>query len=55
MRIFLAPILNFVLFHCFVCIFFGVLECVGHSYAYTPIHDFLRDVWIQIQSAAVAS
>jgi hypothetical protein len=38
----------------FFCIFFGGLECVGHSFAYVALFVFLRDVWIR-QRAAVAS
>ena len=38
-----------------LCIFFGVLECVGHSFANVAHLWFLRDVWIRTQSAAVAS
>ncbi len=39
----------------FFCIFFGGLECVGHSFAYVAQHFvFLRDVWIRTQIAAVA-
>ncbi len=37
------------------CIFFGGLECVGHSFAYVAHFVFLRDVWIRTQRAAVAS
>jgi hypothetical protein len=33
----------------------GVLECVGHSFAYVAHFEFLRDVWIRTQRAAVAS
>ncbi len=36
-------------------VFFGGLECVGHSFAYVAHLWFLRDVWIRTQSAAVAS
>ncbi len=39
----------------FFHIFFGGLECVGHSFAYVAHLWFLRDVWIQTKSAAVAS
>jgi hypothetical protein len=39
----------------FFCIFFGGLECVGHSFAYVAHFVFLRDAWIRTQSAAVAS
>jgi hypothetical protein len=39
----------------FFCIFFGGLECVGHSFAYVALFVFLRDVWIRTQRAAVAS
>ncbi len=35
--------------------FFGVLECVGHSFAYVAHYVYLRDVWIRTQRAAVAS
>jgi hypothetical protein len=31
------------------------LECVGNSFAYVAQFVFLRDVWIRIQRAAVAS
>jgi len=33
------------------------LECAGYFFAYSmsPIFAFLRDVWIRIQSAAVAA
>ncbi len=37
------------------CIFFGVLGCVGHFFAYVAHFVFLRDVWIQTQGAPVAS
>jgi hypothetical protein len=37
------------------CIFFGGLECVGHSFAYLAHLVFLRDVWIRTQRATVAS
>ncbi len=30
-------------------IFFGGLECVGHSFAFVPNFVFLRDVWIRTQ------
>ncbi len=43
------------LFKLFFCIFFGGLEFVGHSFAYVAHLWFLRDVWIQTQSTAVAS
>ena len=36
-------------------IFFGGLECVGHSFAYVEPLVFLRDVWIRTKRAAVAS
>ncbi len=36
-------------------IFFGGLECVGHSFAYVGHFDFLRDFWIRTQRAAVAN
>ncbi len=39
----------------FFDIFFGGLECVGHSFAYVAHLWFLRDVWIRTQSAAVGS
>ncbi len=39
----------------FLHIFFGWLDCVGHSFAYVAHFVFLRDVWILTQSAAVAS
>ncbi len=39
----------------FLYIFFGGLECVGHSFAYVAHLWFLRDVWIRTQSTAVAS
>jgi hypothetical protein len=39
----------------FLCLFFGGLECVGHSFAYVFHVVFLRDVWIQTQRAALAS
>ncbi len=39
----------------FFCIFFGGLECVGHSLAYVAHLWFLRDIWIRTQSDAVAS
>ncbi len=39
----------------FLYIFFGGLECVGHSFAYVAQYVFLRDVWIRTQRAAVAS
>ncbi len=35
------------------CIFFGGLECVGHSFAYVAHILILRDVWIRTQRAAV--
>jgi hypothetical protein len=37
------------------CIFFGGLECVGHSFAYVAHFVFLRDGWIRTQRAAVSS
>ncbi len=38
------------------CVYFiGRLECVGHSFAYVALFDFLVDVWIRTQKAAVAS
>jgi hypothetical protein len=36
-------------------IFFGGLECVGHSFAYVALFGFLSDVWIRTQSTAVKS
>ncbi len=36
------------------CIYFGGLDCVGHSFAYVAHFVFLRDVWIRTQRAAVA-
>jgi hypothetical protein len=36
-------------------IFFGGLECVGHSFAYVTHYVFLRYVWIRTQRAAIAS
>jgi hypothetical protein len=39
----------------FCCIFFGGLKFVGHSFASVAHFAFLRDVWIRIQRAAVAS
>jgi hypothetical protein len=36
------------------CLFFGGLECVGHSFAYVPHFESLRDVWIRTQRAAIA-
>jgi hypothetical protein len=36
-------------------VFFGGLECVGHSYAYVARFVVLRDVWILTQRAAVAT
>jgi hypothetical protein len=36
-------------------LFFGGLECVGHSFAYVAHFVFSGDVWIRIQRAAVAS
>jgi hypothetical protein len=38
-----------------VCIFFGGLERVGHSFAYVAHFVFLRDVWIRTQRADLAS
>ncbi len=35
--------------------FSGGLGCVGHSFAYVAHFEFLGDVWIQTQRAAVAS
>ncbi len=34
---------------------FCVLECDGHSFAYVAYFEFLRDVWIRTQRAAVVS
>jgi hypothetical protein len=42
-------------FNSFSCVFFGGLECVGHSFAYVAHFVFLRDFWIRTQIAAVAS
>ncbi len=39
----------------FLDIFFGGLECVGHSFAYVAHFVILGDVWIRTQRAAVAS
>jgi hypothetical protein len=39
----------------FFVYFFGGLECVRHFFAYVANFVFLRDVWILIQKAAVAS
>ncbi len=39
----------------FFCIFFGRLDCVGHSFDYVTHFVFLGDVWIRTQRAAVAS
>ena len=36
-------------------IFFGGLECVGHSFAFVANFVVLRDVWIRTQRAAIAS
>jgi hypothetical protein len=36
-------------FNIFKC-FFGVLECVGHSFAYVAHFVFLRYVWIRTQN-----
>jgi hypothetical protein len=36
-------------------IFFGGLQCVGHSFAYVAHFEFFRDVWIRTQRAAVPS
>jgi hypothetical protein len=36
-------------------VFFGVLECVGHTFAHVAHLIFLRDVWIKTLRAAVAS
>jgi hypothetical protein len=33
----------------------GLLECVGHSFAFVAHFEFLRDVWIRTQRAALAS
>jgi hypothetical protein len=35
----------------FFCIFFGGLECVGHSFAYVAHFVFLRKAWIRTQIA----
>ncbi len=35
-------------------LFFGGLQCVGHSFAYVAHFVFLRDVWIRTQRPAVA-
>jgi hypothetical protein len=35
--------------------FFGGPGCIGNSFAYVAHFVFLRDVWIRIKSAAVAS
>ncbi len=49
------PLLKLFIFYFFVY-FFGRLECVGHFFLLmSPILDLMRDVWIQIQKAAVAS
>jgi hypothetical protein len=40
---------------CVVQYVFGVLECVGHSFAYVAHFVYLRDVWIRTQRAAVPS
>jgi hypothetical protein len=36
-------------------LFLGGQEFVGHSFAYVAHFEFLRDVWIRIQRAAMAS
>ncbi len=36
----------FYIFCIFLYLFFGGLECVGHSFAYVAYFLFLRDVWI---------
>ncbi len=41
------------LIYCFV--FFGGLDCVGHSFTDVPHFVFLRDVWIRTHRATVAS
>ncbi len=49
---------TFLLFTDFLfCIFFGGLQCVGHGYSFACVanFEFLRDVWIRTQRAAVAS
>ncbi len=46
---------NTVHYTLFLHIFFGGLECVGHSFAYVAHIVFLRDVWIRTKRAAVAS
>ncbi len=42
-------------FYKHICIFFGGLEWIVHSFAYVANFVFLRDVWIRTQSASVAS
>ncbi len=42
---------NFLLFY----IYFGGLECAGHSFASFAHFVFLTDVWIRTQRSAVAS
>jgi hypothetical protein len=39
----------------FLYIFFGGLECAGHSFAYVAHYVFLRGVWIRTQRTTVAS
>ncbi len=39
----------------FFGIFFGRLECVGHSFDYVAHFVFLRDVWNRTQKDTVAS
>jgi hypothetical protein len=39
----------------FFIIFFGGLECVGHSFAYVAHFVFLRDVWIRTLIANLAA
>jgi hypothetical protein len=37
----------------FFCIFFGGLECVGHSCTYVAHVRFVRDFWTRTQRAVV--
>jgi hypothetical protein len=37
------------------CIFFGGLDCAGHSFAYVAHVVFFRDDWIRTQRAAISS
>ncbi len=39
----------------FLYIFWGGLECAGHSFAYIANFVFLKDVWIRTQRATGAS